>query len=39
MNGMAAQLKDEDIHALAEYFSQQSPSLWAPLPPHSPGAK
>ena len=39
MNGMAAPLKDEDIHALAEYFSQQSPSLWVPLPPHSPGAK
>ncbi len=39
MNGMAAQLKDEDIRALAEYFSQQSPSLWVPLPPHSPGAK
>ena len=35
MNGMAASLKDEDIHALAEYFSQQSPSLWVPLPPHS----
>jgi len=32
MNGMAAQLKDEDIRELAEYFSQQSPSLWVPLP-------
>jgi cytochrome c553 len=39
MNGMAAQLKDEDIRALAEYFAEQSPSLWVPLPPHSPGAK
>jgi cytochrome c553 len=38
MNGMAAQLKDEDIRALAEYFAQQSPSLWAPRPPHGPGA-
>ncbi len=33
MNGMAASLKDEDIRALAEYFSRQSPSLWVPLPP------
>jgi cytochrome c553 len=39
MNGMAASLKDEDIRALAEYFAAQSPSLWVPLPPHSPGAK
>lgn len=39
MNGMAAPLKDEDIRALADYFAQQSPSLWVPLPPHSPGAK
>lgn len=39
MNGMAAQLKDEDIRALAAYFSQQSPPLWVPLPPHGPGAK
>jgi len=39
MNGMAAALKDEDIRALAEYFAQQSPPLWVPLPPHQPGAK
>ena len=39
MNGMAAQLKDEDIRALAAYFAQQSPPLWVPLPPHAPGAK
>jgi cytochrome c553 len=39
MNGMAASLKDEDVHALAEYFSQQSPSLWVPLPPHSSAAR
>ena len=39
MNGMAAQLKDEDIHALAQYFAQQSPPLWVPLAPHGPGAK
>jgi cytochrome c553 len=39
MNGMAAQLKDEDIHALAEYFSQQSPSLWVPLAPHGSATK
>ncbi len=39
MNGMAAALKDEDIRALAEYFSQQSPSLWVPLPPHSTAAR
>ncbi|MBS0395463.1 MAG: c-type cytochrome [Proteobacteria bacterium] len=37
MNGMAAALKDEDIDALAAYFSQQSPPLWVPKPPH--GAK
>ena len=39
MNGMAAQLKDEDIRALAEYFSQQTPSLWVPLPPHGSAGK
>ena len=38
MNGFAATLKDEDIHALAEYFAHQSPSLWVPKPPSSPGA-
>jgi cytochrome c553 len=38
MNGMAGQLKDEDIRALAEYFSQQTPPLWVPLPPRGPGA-
>ena len=39
MNPMAAALKDEDIRALAEYFAQQSPPLWVPLPPHGPGAR
>lgn len=38
MNGMAAPLKDEDIRALADYFAQQSPPLWVPLPPRGPGA-
>jgi cytochrome c553 len=38
MNGMAAQLKDGDIRALAEYFAQQAPPLWVPLPPRGPGA-
>lgn len=38
MNGMSAQLKDEDIRALAEYFAGQAPPLWVPLPPHGPGA-
>jgi cytochrome c553 len=38
MNPMAAALKDEDIHALAMYFSQQSPSLWVPLPPTTAAA-
>ena len=33
MNPMAAALKDDEIHALALYFSQQTPSLWVPLPP------
>jgi len=39
MNPMAAALKDEDIHALALYFSQQSPSLWVPLPPTTASAR
>jgi cytochrome c553 len=39
MNGMAAQLKDEDIRVLAEYFAQQAPPLWVPLAPHGPAAK
>jgi cytochrome c553 len=34
MNGMAAALSDDDIHALAQYFSQQSPSLWVPKASH-----
>ena len=34
MNGMAAALSDDDIHALAHYFSQQAPSLWVPKAPH-----
>jgi cytochrome c553 len=34
MNGMAAALTDADIHALAQYFSQQSPGLWTPKAPH-----
>ncbi len=38
MNGMAAQLKDADIRALAEYLAQQAPPLWVPLPPHRSGA-
>ena len=38
MNPMAAALKDEDIHALALYFSQQSPALWVPLPPTTAAA-
>jgi cytochrome c553 len=38
MNPMAASLKDEDIRALGEYFSRQSPPLWVPRPPHGPGA-
>jgi len=39
MNPMAAALKDEEIHALALYFSQQSPSLWVPLPPTTAAAR
>ena len=38
MNGMAAALKDEDIHALAEYFAQQLPSLRVPPLPRHPAA-
>jgi cytochrome c553 len=36
MNGFAATLTDADIHALAHYFSQQTPALWVPLPPQAP---
>lgn len=39
MAPMAAALKDEDIHALALYFSQQSPSLWVPLPQKTASAR
>lgn len=39
MNGFAATLTDADIQTLAEYFAQQSPRLWVPRPPHSPGAR
>ena len=39
MNGMAAALKDEDITALAQYFSQQRPSLWVPLAPRAPATR
>jgi cytochrome c553 len=38
MQGFAAQLKDEDIRALAAYFSQQQPALWTPRPPRAPAA-
>jgi cytochrome c553 len=38
MNSMAAQLKDEDIGVVAQYFAQQAPPLWVPRPPHGPGA-
>jgi cytochrome c553 len=34
MAGFAATLKDEDIHAVAEYFSKQSPALWVPRAKH-----
>jgi hypothetical protein len=33
MNGMAAALTDADIHAVAQYFAQQSPALWVPKAP------
>lgn len=36
MQGFAAQLKDEDIRALADYFSRQEPSLRVPRPPRAP---
>jgi cytochrome c553 len=36
MNGFAANLKDEDIHAIARYFAAQNPALWTPAPPHRP---
>ncbi len=39
MNGMAAALKDEDIHQLAAYFSQQAPALWVPLPQTTAAAR
>jgi cytochrome c553 len=39
MNGMAAQLKDEDIRALAEYFAEQASPLWVPLAPRGPAGK
>jgi cytochrome c553 len=39
MQGFAATLKDEDIRALAEYFSQQEPGLWTPRPPRAPAMK
>jgi len=39
MNGMAAALKDEEIAALALYFSQQRPALRVPLPPHAPAGR
>jgi cytochrome c553 len=32
MQGFAAQLTDEDIEALADYFSLQTPRLWVPRP-------
>jgi cytochrome c553 len=38
MNGFAATLKDEDIHALAQYFAQQQPGLATPQPPSGPQA-
>jgi cytochrome c553 len=37
MNGFAATLKDEDIKALAAWFSGQTPALWTPRPPNAPG--
>jgi cytochrome c553 len=36
MQGFAATLKDDDIRALAEYFSRQQPGLWTPRPPRAP---
>lgn len=37
MQGFAATLTDQDIKALAAYFSQQTPSLWVPRAPKAPG--
>jgi hypothetical protein len=34
MAGMAATLQDSDIHAVAVYFSNQSPALWVPHATH-----
>lgn len=39
MAPMAAGLKDEDIKALAEYFSKQDPALWTPRAPKAPAGK
>jgi len=39
MGGMAAALSDEDIHAVAAYFSHQSPGLWTPKAPRSSAGK
>jgi cytochrome c553 len=38
MGGFAAPLKDEDIHAIAEYFSRQTPGLTVPATPSAPGS-
>ena len=35
MQGFAATLTDQDIRALAEYFSRQQPALWTPRPPRA----
>jgi cytochrome c553 len=34
MAGFAATLKDEDIRAVADYFSKQTPALWVPSAKH-----
>jgi cytochrome c553 len=34
MQGFAAALSDDDIRALAHYFSTQKPGLWVPALPH-----
>jgi cytochrome c553 len=39
MQGFAATLSDQDIRALAAYFSQQTPGLWTPRPPRAPEMK
>jgi cytochrome c553 len=36
MTGFAATLKDQDIHALAQYFAAQQPSLWVTSWPRAP---